>query len=229
MCQTSGIIIRVILVKSAVSTYIPLPTRTWLRAFQYFKILYGILLLLLLPLSLQPAVDFGLSKNILPFFFYQSPTFTIFLLPALEYLFLLPLYILSWTVRYQLVEISLRLLPPLSNSIASHRMVVLVHRPGLRGHQISRPLTTPCGETWRTWSTGKNRSKRRATAEKHAVLWPRQDEIIREAANSLGEAHKCTSRTVGGYFLTVIMNITDNLFSLVISNQNTCPPPPHVF
>jgi len=32
------------LVKSAVSTYsyTPLPTRTWLRAVQYFKILYGI-------------------------------------------------------------------------------------------------------------------------------------------------------------------------------------------
>jgi hypothetical protein len=33
-----------------------------------------ILLPLLLPLALQPAVGFGLSSNILPFFFYPSPT-----------------------------------------------------------------------------------------------------------------------------------------------------------
>jgi hypothetical protein len=34
-------------------------------------------LLLLLPLALQPAVGFGLSNKILPFFPYQSPTLSI--------------------------------------------------------------------------------------------------------------------------------------------------------
>jgi hypothetical protein len=33
--------------------------------------------LLLLPLALQPAVGFGLSNNILPFFSYLSPTLSI--------------------------------------------------------------------------------------------------------------------------------------------------------
>ena len=150
--------------------YIPLTTNPYVaKGISVFQDI----LIILLPLALQPAVGFGLSKNTLPFFFYQSPTFSIFLLPALEELFLLPLSSLSWTVRYQLVKISLRLLPSLSNSNAPHRMVVLEHRPQ-RGHQISRPLTTPCGETWRTWSTGKNRSKRRATAKKHEVRWPRK-------------------------------------------------------
>jgi len=54
-----------------------------------------ILLLLLLPLALQPTVGFGLSNNVLPFFSYLPPTLSIFSLPALEDLFLLPLSIFS--------------------------------------------------------------------------------------------------------------------------------------
>ena len=141
MCQTSGLITRVILVKSAVSTYIPLPTRTWLSIFQDTVRHHS-------SSSSSSSSSIGTTarcelwpvEQYPSIFFYQPPTFSIFLLPTLEDLFLLPISILSWTVRYQLVEISLRLLPPLSNSTASHRMVVLVHRPGLRGHQISRPF-----------------------------------------------------------------------------------------
>jgi hypothetical protein len=50
---------------------------------------------LLLPFALQPTVGFGLSNNnsICP---YLSPTLSIFSLPALEDLFLLLLFILSW-------------------------------------------------------------------------------------------------------------------------------------
>jgi len=43
------------------------------------------------------------------------------------------------TVRYQLVDISWRLLLPRANTIPSYLAPVLVHRP-LRGHQISHPL-----------------------------------------------------------------------------------------
>ena len=50
-------------------------------------------LLLLLPLALQPTVAFGLSNNVLP---YLPPSLSIFSLPALEDLFLLPLSIPSW-------------------------------------------------------------------------------------------------------------------------------------
>ena len=47
------------------------------------------------------------------------------------------------------------------------------------------------------------------------------DEIIREAANSVGGAHKCTSRTVEGYLLWTVINVkTENLLSSVLSNQN---------
>jgi hypothetical protein len=42
-----------------------------------------------------------------------------------------------------------RLFPPPVNTTSSYRVLVLVHRPGLRGHQISRPLVTTCGSTWR--------------------------------------------------------------------------------
>ena len=47
-------------------------------------------IILLLPLALQPTVGFGLSNNILPFF-----PISIFSLPTLEDLFLLPLSIFS--------------------------------------------------------------------------------------------------------------------------------------
>ena len=56
--------------------------------------------LLLLPLALQPTVGFGLSNNVFPFFFYLPPTLSIFSLPALEELFLLPLSILSWVFPF---------------------------------------------------------------------------------------------------------------------------------
>jgi hypothetical protein len=42
-----------------------------------YDILFGIIILLLLPLALQPAVGFGLSSNILLFFSYLSPTLSI--------------------------------------------------------------------------------------------------------------------------------------------------------
>jgi len=54
------------------------------------------LLILLLPLALQPTVGFGLSNKVLPFFSYLPPTLSIFSLPALEDIFLLPLSIFSW-------------------------------------------------------------------------------------------------------------------------------------
>ena len=53
-----------------------------------------------LPLALQPAVSFGLSNNALPFFSYLPPTLSIFKLPALEDLFLLPLSIFSWVFPF---------------------------------------------------------------------------------------------------------------------------------
>jgi hypothetical protein len=52
------------------------------------------------PLALQPAVGFGMSNNIPPFFSYLSPTLSIFSLLALEELFLLPLSIFSWVFPY---------------------------------------------------------------------------------------------------------------------------------
>ena len=55
---------------------------------------------ILLPLALQPTVGFGLSNNVLSFFSYLPPTLSIFLLPALEDLFLLPLSILSWVFPF---------------------------------------------------------------------------------------------------------------------------------
>jgi hypothetical protein len=54
----------------------------------------------ILPLALQPTVGFGLSNNILPFFFYLSPALSLFSLLALEDLFLLPLFILSWVFPF---------------------------------------------------------------------------------------------------------------------------------
>jgi len=59
-----------------------------------------LLMLLLLPLALQPAVGFGLSNNTSPFFpiYHQlSPPST---LPALEDLVLLLLSILSWVFLF---------------------------------------------------------------------------------------------------------------------------------
>ena len=54
------------------------------------------LLLLLLPLALQPTVGFGMSEKCSSIFSYLPPTLSIFSLPALEDLFLLPLSIFSW-------------------------------------------------------------------------------------------------------------------------------------
>jgi len=59
-----------------------------------------LLLLLLLPLVLQPTVGFGLSNNVLPIFPYLPPTLYIFSLPALEDLFLLPLSIFFWVFPF---------------------------------------------------------------------------------------------------------------------------------
>jgi len=56
-------------------------------------------LLLLLPLALQPIVGFGLSNN-LSIFSYLSPTRSIFSFPALEDLFLLLLFLLSWVFLF---------------------------------------------------------------------------------------------------------------------------------
>ena len=58
-----------------------------------------LLLLLLLQLALQPTVGFGLSNNVL-FFSYLPPTLSIFSLPALADLFLLPLSIFSWVFPF---------------------------------------------------------------------------------------------------------------------------------
>jgi len=58
------------------------------------------ILLILLPLALQPTKGFGLSNNVLPFFPYLPPTLSIFSLPALEDLFLLPLPIFSWVFPF---------------------------------------------------------------------------------------------------------------------------------
>jgi len=57
-------------------------------------------LLLLLPLALQPTVDFDLSNNVLPFFSYLPPTLSFFSLPALEDLFILHLSIVSWVFPF---------------------------------------------------------------------------------------------------------------------------------
>ena len=62
--------------------------------------LYLLLILLLLPLALQTTVGFGLSNNVFPFFSYLPPTPSIFSLPALEDLFLLPLPIFSWVFPF---------------------------------------------------------------------------------------------------------------------------------
>ena len=59
-----------------------------------------------LPLALQTTVDFDLSNNVLPFFSYLPPTLSIFSLPALEDLFLLPLSILSCGLPLLLVPSS---------------------------------------------------------------------------------------------------------------------------
>jgi len=56
--------------------------------------------ILLLPLAVQPTVGFGLSNNVLLFFSYLPPTLSIFSLPALEDLFLLPLSIFIWVFAF---------------------------------------------------------------------------------------------------------------------------------
>jgi hypothetical protein len=59
-----------------------------------------VIMLLLLPLELQPAAGFGLST--VPLHFSLSPIFYIFSLLALEDLFLLLLSILSWVFLFVL-------------------------------------------------------------------------------------------------------------------------------
>ena len=54
----------------------------------------------LLPLALQPTVGFGLPNNVFSIFSYLPPTLSIFSLPALEDLFLLPLSIFSWVFSF---------------------------------------------------------------------------------------------------------------------------------
>ena len=66
----------------------------------FFSFSFLLLLLLLLPFALQPVAGFSLSNNILPLFFYPLPTFSIFSLPALVDLFLLPLSIFSWVFPF---------------------------------------------------------------------------------------------------------------------------------
>jgi hypothetical protein len=61
----------------------------------FLVVVVVVVVVVLLPLALQPAVGFGLSNNTSPFFSYLSPTLSIFLLPALEDLFLLLLSVLS--------------------------------------------------------------------------------------------------------------------------------------
>jgi hypothetical protein len=39
---------------------------------------------------------------------------------------------------------------PAAKSTFSYVVLILVHRPGVRGHLMSRPLPTSCGGTWRT-------------------------------------------------------------------------------
>jgi len=59
------------------------------------------LLLILLPLALQPAVGFGLSKNNSPFVpIYHQLSLAIFSLPTLEDLFPHLLSILSWAFLF---------------------------------------------------------------------------------------------------------------------------------
>ena len=55
---------------------------------------------ILLPLAVQPIVGFGLSNSILPFFPIYHQTLSIFSLPALEDLILLPLSIFSWVFPF---------------------------------------------------------------------------------------------------------------------------------
>jgi hypothetical protein len=57
---------------------------------------------------------------------------------------------------------------PMTYANPSHFTLVLVHRPGLLGHQISCPLTISCGGTWRTWTTGKNQGQENDSNSKSA-------------------------------------------------------------
>jgi hypothetical protein len=82
------------------------------------------LILLLLLLALQPAVGFGLSNNTSPFFPYPSSTLSIFSLPALENLFLLPTelytqYFKSWKTPCNYQNIYLVLFHPSSLNLSS--------------------------------------------------------------------------------------------------------------
>ena len=90
---------------SKVQTQVILPALTCLfirkcRNFFFFFSSFFFLLLFLLPSALQPTVGFGLSNNVLPFFFYLPPTLSIFSLPAFEDLILLPLSIFSWVFPF---------------------------------------------------------------------------------------------------------------------------------
>ena len=49
--------------------------------------------------------------------------------------------------------------------------VGLWRKPGLWGHQFSRPLNTSCGGTWRIWSIGKNHEQRTLAANYAARWW----------------------------------------------------------
>ena len=79
--------------KNTFALYIDL---LWYYYYYYYYYYY----LLLLPLALQPTVGFSLSNNVLPFFSYLPSTLSIFSLPALEDLFLLPLSSFSWVIPF---------------------------------------------------------------------------------------------------------------------------------
>jgi hypothetical protein len=110
------------------------------------------------------------------------------------------------------------LVPPMTYANPSYLTLVLVHRPGLWGHQISRPLNTSCGGAWRTVLLAKIKGKRTAAAVNRPADCIRENYTLRRATNSLWDAQNFADE--GGHFICIQYNVTENWLSLILSDQD---------
>lgn len=90
-----------------------------------------------------------------------------------------------------------------------HLLKISSHNISLRGHQISCPLITSCGGTWRAWFSSRELQTRellQKIAETTNSIWG-NGEIIRKTNSLLKHAELCTQNG-GFYFDNSQCNIT---------------------
>ena len=88
----------------------------------------------------------------------------------------------------------------------------------LRGQQISRPLNTSCGDTWRIWSIGRNHGQRNLAAN-YGARWSHEKKHLNYLEGnkfSMNRTQLCKEKCGSHFEQQSVCNTTENWRSFVL-------------